>query len=294
MKEIEFWVSSLSYGLSWLHVNTICSTCLGILVPGDYWWQGCHCPQSRTGSKGVHSSYQAQGVSFFFFEVELCTTEERKQTPTLTGLYALPLPIFHSDSAMRWAGTFPSWKLPVQNESVQTLFPSWPRHCSLEGLGSHSEKRTMTPKEAEDFVPRQRKRLGKFQGNTWLKPLHSWSKLSVICTPETCRYTWTKSLTILYMSPTWGTIQIRQRFALEELLLITPGLEEVDGVGEEIHRFRKEVFKTYLQTWLNCSAEKFCGAVQTGKEEPLSWKTPFLRCVSSRNLILALLQKLIF
>lgn len=124
--------------------------------------------------------------------MELSTTEKRKKTSTLRGLYAIPLPIFHSDFAMRQAGTFPFRTLWMQNESVQTPFPSWSRHRSVEGLGSHREKRTMVPNEAKDFVLSQRKGLGKFQGNTWLKPLHSWSKLSIIYTLETCRYTWTK------------------------------------------------------------------------------------------------------
>lgn len=65
-------------------------------MPGGYWWQGCHCPQSRAGSEGVLSSYQVQVVFVVFFEVEFCTTEERKKTLILRGVYAIPLPIFHS------------------------------------------------------------------------------------------------------------------------------------------------------------------------------------------------------
>lgn len=88
MKENEFWVGSLTYGLSWLHVNTICSRYLGVLVPGDYWWQGCHCPQSRAGSKGGHSSYQAQVVCFNLSGILYNWGKEKK--PALRGLYAIP------------------------------------------------------------------------------------------------------------------------------------------------------------------------------------------------------------
>lgn len=149
MKGIEFWVASLTYGLSWLHVNTICSRYLRIPVPGDCWWQGCHCPQSRAGSKGVHRSHQAQVVSVFWSGTLYSWGKEK--TPTLRGLYAIPLPICHSHSAMRRAGTFPSWKLSVQNESCQSCFHPGAGTAVWEVWEVTMEK---VPNEAKDFVPR--------------------------------------------------------------------------------------------------------------------------------------------
>lgn len=88
MKEIEFWVGSLTYGLSRLHDNTICSRYLGVPVA---WWQGCHCPQSRAGSKGGHSSYQAQVACFNWSGVLYNWGKEKKpQSWEVFMLFLLP------------------------------------------------------------------------------------------------------------------------------------------------------------------------------------------------------------
>lgn len=269
MKEIEFWVGSLTYGLSWLHVNTICSRYLRTPVPGDCWGRDATVPKAGQALKGTQLSPSSGSLCFF------------KENSTLRGLYAIPLPICHSDSAMRWAGTFPSWKLSVQNESCQPCFHPGAGTAVWKAWEVTMEK---VPNEAKDFVPRQRKGLGKFQGNSWLKPLHSWPKLSVICTPETCRHTWTKreqsdNIYVLHVRYNPGKTKICFQRA-------SPSHTRLRGSGwgwRRVHRLRKEFFKTYLQPCLNCSAEMFCGPVQTGQDIPFSWITPF-SCVSAARI----------
>lgn len=281
MKEIEFWAGSLTYGLSWLHVNTICSRYLRVPVPGVYWWQGCQCPHSRAGSEGVHSSYWALVISFFFFWSGTLYNLRKEQKNPKPWQVCMTLP---------WDKLEPFLPESFQCKMSQCKPLFQPGPGCVEGLGNHHEKRTV-PNEVKDFVPRQRKGLGKFQGNTWLKPLHSCSKLSVICTAETCRYTRTKRkqpdniVHVLHV----GYNPDRTKIGFKRA---APHHSTLSGWGwgwRGDHRFRKAVLKTYLYTWLSCSAEMFCGMVdaRTGKQEPLSRTTPFLA-------LLWVLQKLIF
>lgn len=145
----------------------------------------------------------------------------------------------------------------------------------------------MIPHKVNDLVASLRNGLGKFQGSIWLKALHIWSKLNVICTLETCRYTWTKrKYSENTVSCKWGTIQLCQRWLLK-----------CCSWSSQIKRKWMRSERRYvdperkLQTWSICSAEMFWEpvSVQTGNAEPSPWLTLILTFVSCQNQILLLL-----
>lgn len=209
MKEIEFWVGSLTYGLSWLHVNTICSRYLRTPVPGDCWGRDATVPKARQALKGTQLSPSSGSLCFF------------KENSTLRGLYAIPLPICHSDSAISELELFlpENFQCKMNHANpvsilVQALQCGRPEKSPWKR--SQMKLRTL-------YLGRERGLANSREIPDWnlCIPGQSWALFAHLKRAGTHELRG-NSLTIS-MSCMWGTIQARQRFAFKELLLLTPG-----------------------------------------------------------------------